>query len=67
MDRMTNLALMLPRVARVLDRLDAPACLRFDWKNVRATRWPAATGALKPVRRPQRVAWRFTRDGAGQR
>ncbi len=43
---------------RVLTRLDArfspPAAL--DWKTVRAARWSAQAGELKPILHPQRVA-----------
>jgi predicted AAA+ superfamily ATPase len=48
---------LLPRIERLLDRLDnasRPAAL--DWKAVRAARWSAQSGGLKPILHPQRVA-----------
>ncbi len=54
---MTDLATLLPRLARLLDRLEAPAAMP-DWKTVRAARWSAQAGGLKPILHPQRVALR---------
>jgi predicted AAA+ superfamily ATPase len=56
---MTDLASLLPRIEQLLDRLDprtAPQSL--DWKKVRAARWSAQTGGLKPILHPQRTALR---------
>lgn len=54
---MTDLASLLPRIERLLDRLDAPAAAAApDWKSVRAARWSAQTATLKPILHPQRVA-----------
>ena len=54
---MTDLAALLPRIERLLDRLDSsPATHAPDWKTVRAARWSARDNALKPIRHPQRVA-----------
>jgi hypothetical protein len=37
---MTDLASLLPRIERLLDRLDAPASARaLDWTTVRAAPW----------------------------
>ena len=55
---MTDLDALLPRIERLLDRLDAPAAAAPDWKSVRAARWSAQAGELKPIRHPQRVALR---------
>jgi uncharacterized protein len=56
---MTDLASLLPRIERLLDRLDTPAAARgLDWKTVRAARWSAQAGGLKPILHPQRVAIR---------
>ena len=55
---MTDLAALLPRLAHLLDRLDGPAAAAPDWKSVRAARWSALTGGLKPILHPQRVAMR---------
>jgi predicted AAA+ superfamily ATPase len=42
---------------RLLDRLDAraPVSVGIDWKRVRAARWSALVGGLKPILHPQRV------------
>ncbi len=53
---MTELTDLIPRLARLLDRLEAPAALALDWKAVRAARWSAHSGGLKPILHPQRVA-----------
>src|SRR3569623_1923836 len=54
---MTDLATLLPRIERLLDRLDRPATPHgLDWKTVRAARWAAQTGELKPILHPHRVA-----------
>src|SRR5512139_810380 len=53
---MTDLASLLPRVERLLDRLDTRAAPPPDWKKVRAARWSAQAGELKPILHPQRVA-----------
>ena len=50
---------LLPRFERLLDRLDTAASpMPLDWKTVRAARWSAQTGRLKPILHPQRVALR---------
>jgi predicted AAA+ superfamily ATPase len=53
---MTKFDSLLPRFAALLDRLDQPAVAPPSWKNVRAARWSAQAGGLKPIRHPQRVA-----------
>lgn len=53
---MTEFDSLLPRLAALLDRLDAPAVAPPDWKTVLAARWSAQAGGLKPIRHPQRVA-----------
>ena len=56
---MTDLAALLPRIERLLDRLETPApAAGLDWKKVRAARWAAQAGVLKPILHPQRVALR---------
>jgi predicted AAA+ superfamily ATPase len=56
---MTDLATLIPRIERLLDRLDTPAAASgLDWKKVRAARWAAQASALKPILHPQRVALR---------
>ncbi|MFP5418408.1 MAG: ATP-binding protein [Gammaproteobacteria bacterium] len=54
---MTDLTHLLPRIERLLDRLDPPGSgLRIDWRTTRAARWSAQAGGLKPILHPQRVA-----------
>jgi len=55
---MTDLTALLPRLAHLLDRLEAPTAAMPDWKIVRAARWSAQAGGLKPILHPQRVALR---------
>jgi len=55
----SDLDSLLPRLARLLDRLDnASSRTPLDWKTVRAARWSAQAGGLKPILHPQRVALR---------
>lgn len=50
---------LLPRFERLLDRLDTAASpVPLDWKTLRAARWSAQTGRLKPILHPQQVALR---------
>jgi hypothetical protein len=54
---MSDLASLLPRIERLLDRLDTRSAPQApDWKKVRAARWSAQTAELKPILHPQRVA-----------
>ncbi|MDT3707164.1 MAG: ATP-binding protein [Thiobacillus sp.] len=54
---MTDFASLLPRIEQLLDRLDTRAAPpRLDWKKIRAARWSAQTGGLKPILHPQRTA-----------
>ena len=54
---MTDLAQLLPRIERLLDRLDTPpAAADFDWKRSAAARWAAQAGHFRPIRHPQRIA-----------
>jgi len=55
---MTDLTALLPRLTHLLDRLEAPPAAMPDWKTVRAARWSAQAGGLKPILHPQRVALR---------
>ena len=48
---------LLPRIERLLDRLDSASCpTPLNWATTRAARWSAQAGGLKPIRHPQRVA-----------
>lgn len=53
---MTEFDSLLPRLEALLDRLGTRAVAPPDWKTVRAARWSALAGCLKPIRHPQRVA-----------
>lgn len=53
---MTDFTTLLPRIARLLDRLEAPAVAPLDWHAVRAARWSAQARMLKPIPHPQRIA-----------
>jgi predicted AAA+ superfamily ATPase len=56
---MTDFAMLLPRIERLLDRLDTAATPPSpDWKKVRAARWSVQAGGLKPILHPQRMAMR---------
>src|SRR5512139_4201469 len=55
---MIKLDALLPRLAHLLDRLEAPGAAVPEWKTVRAARWSAQAGGLKPILHPQRVALR---------
>ena len=48
---------LLPRIERLLDRLDnASRPAPLSWETTRAARWSAQAGGLKPILHPQRVA-----------
>ncbi len=54
---MTDLTALLPRIQRLLDCLDRPTAPQgLNWEKVRAARWSAQLGGLKPILHPQRVA-----------
>ncbi|HMM47847.1 MAG TPA: ATP-binding protein [Thiobacillaceae bacterium] len=53
---MTDPAALLPRLALLLDRLEAPTAAP-DWGTVPAARWSAPTASLKPILHPSRVAF----------
>ncbi|HEY9097888.1 MAG TPA: ATP-binding protein [Thiobacillus sp.] len=60
---MTDLTSLLPRLERLLDRLDSPSVLSApDWNKVHAARWSAQTGSFKPIRHPQRIAMKDLLD-----
>ena len=53
----SDLNALLPRIERLLDRLDNASYPSLpDWETTRAARWSAQAGGLKPIRHPQRVA-----------
>ncbi len=53
---MNDFSTLLPRIEALLDRFDASPAAAPDWKAVRAARWSAQAGLLKPILHPQRVA-----------
>lgn len=60
---MTDLTPLLPRIERLLDRLETPPATRdIDWKTVPAARWAAQAGSFKPIRHPQRIAMKDLLD-----
>ena len=60
---MTDLTSLLPRIERLLDRLEAPSAPHdIDWKRVHAARWAAQMGCFKPIRHPQRIAMKDLLD-----
>lgn len=60
---MTDLTPLLPRIERLLERLETPPAPRdIDWKKVHAARWAAQTGTFKPIRHPQRIAMKDLLD-----
>jgi predicted AAA+ superfamily ATPase len=53
----SDLNALLPRIERLLDRLDcASRPTPLGWQTTRAARWSAQAGGLKPILHPQRVA-----------
>lgn len=52
MERLNDL---LPRIERLLDRLEGPAIPAVNWKRVRAVRWLAESRELRPILRPHRI------------
>jgi len=53
---MTDFAALLPRLEALLDRLAPHAPTAPDWETVRAARWSAQSGGLKPILHPRRAA-----------
>lgn len=54
---MSDLSPFLSRIEQLLDRLGTPAATPVvDWKSVRAARWSAQAGSLKPILHPRRAA-----------
>ena len=46
---------LLPRIERLLDRLEGAPVPVVDWKKVHAARWIAETRSLRPIVRPHRI------------
>jgi uncharacterized protein len=49
---MDQLEHLLPRIERLLDRLEATPAKPVDWKAVQAARWLAASKSFKPIPHP---------------
>ncbi len=52
---MDNFNELLPRIERLLDRLDGAPVAPIDWKKVHAARWLAESRRLAPIARPHRI------------
>lgn len=52
MDRINHL---LPRIERLLDRLEGPPAAPIDWKKTHAARWLAETRQLRAIHHPHRI------------
>jgi uncharacterized protein len=46
---------LLPRLERLLDRLEGSSVKPFDWKQVCAARWVPESRELRPIPRPHRI------------
>ena len=46
---------LLPRIERLLDRLEGAPAAPIDWKKTHAARWLAETRSLRPIARPHRI------------
>jgi predicted AAA+ superfamily ATPase len=46
---------LLPRIERLLDRLEGAAAAPIDWKKTHAARWIAEARSLRPIARPHRI------------
>ncbi len=52
---MSPLDTLLPRIERLLDRLEGAPTAPVDWKKVHAARWIAESRSLRPIARPHRI------------
>ena len=52
---MSTLDHLLPRIERLLDRLEGAPAAAIDWKKTHAARWVAETRSLRPISRPHRI------------
>ena len=46
---------LLPRIERLLDRLEGAPATPIDWKKVHAARWLAESRSLRPIAHPHRI------------
>ena len=46
---------LLPRIERLLDRLEGTTPAPVDWKKIHAARWLAEARSLRPISRPHRI------------
>jgi predicted AAA+ superfamily ATPase len=46
---------LLPRIERLLDRLEGAPAASIDWKQTHAARWVAEARSLRPISRPHRI------------
>lgn len=52
---MTDFATLLPRIERLLDRLEGTSPAPIDWKKTHAARWLADARSLRPISHPHRI------------
>ncbi len=52
---MSSLDTLLPRIERLLDRLEGAPAPAIDWQKTHAARWAAETRSLRPIARPHRI------------
>ncbi len=52
---MSSLEILLPRIERLLDRLEGTSASAVDWKKTHAARWIAESRRLAPIARPHRI------------
>jgi len=52
---MSSLETLLPRIERLLDRLEGAPASIIDWKKTHAARWIAESRRLAPITRPHRI------------
>jgi hypothetical protein len=52
---LSELGHLLPRIERLLDRLEGAPGVALDWKKIHAARWIAESRSLRPIARPHRI------------
>lgn len=55
---MSKFETLLPRIERLLDRLEGVPAEPIDWKKTHAARWNADIRGLRPISRPHRIETR---------
>ncbi len=52
---MSDLEHLLPRIERLLDRLEGTSATPIDWKKIHAARWITENRSLRPIARPHHI------------